>query len=183
MDLPGRRESALQRSGRALDSHHHRDQRYCGQRLLNHLDGTGGQSLHKWSLASGTLPTGITLNTSGVLAGTPSQSGTFNFTVSASDSEATPQVASQTFSLGVQAALSITTTTVTNAISGSAYSTTLTGTGGQSPYKWNLASDTLPIGMTLSTAGVFAGTSSQSGTFNFTVSAADCEATGACQRV
>jgi len=113
-------------SDRALDSHHYRDQRYCGQRLLNHLDGTGGQSLHKWSLASGTLPTGMTLSTAGVLAGIPSQSGTFNFTVSASDSEATPQVASQTFSLVVQAALSITTTTVTNAISGSAYSTTLT---------------------------------------------------------
>jgi hypothetical protein len=73
--------------------------------------------------------------------------------------------------------LSITTTTLANATSGSAYSTTLSATGGQSPYKWSLASGTLPTGITLSNAGVLAGTPAQSGTFNFTVSSADSEAT------
>jgi hypothetical protein len=140
------------------------------------LTASGGQGPYKWSLASGTLPAGMTLSTSGVLAGTPSQNGTFNFTVSAADSEATPLVASQSFSLVVQAALSITTTTLANATSGTAYSTTLAATGGQSPYKWGLVSGTLPTGMTLSTAGVLAGTPSQNGTFNFTVSATDSEA-------
>jgi hypothetical protein len=140
------------------------------------LAATGGQSPYKWSLASGTFPTGMTLSTAGVLAGTPSQNGTFNFTVSATDSEATPLIASKAFSLVVQAALSITTTSLANATSGTTYSTTLAATGGQSPYKWSLASGTLPTGMTLSTAGVLAGTPSQSGTFNFTVSATDSEA-------
>ncbi len=145
------------------------------------LAATGGQSPYKWSLASGTLPTGMTLNTAGVLAGTPSQSGTFNFTISATDSEATPAVASQSLSLVVQAAvtaLSITTASLSNATSGTVYSTTLTATGGQSPYTWALASGTLPAGLTLiSTSGVLSGTPSQSGTFNFTVSATDSEAT------
>ena len=85
-------------------------------------------------------------------------------------------VASQAFSLVVQAALSITTTSLANATSGTAYSTTLAATGGQSPYKWSLASGTLPTGMTLNTSGVLAGPPSQNGTFNFTVSATDSEA-------
>jgi hypothetical protein len=140
------------------------------------LAATGGQSPYKWTLTSGSLPSGMTLSTAGVLAGTPSQTGTFNFTVSASDSEATPLVATRAFSLIVQAALSITTTTLANATSGTAYSSTLAATGGQSPYKWGLVSGTFPTGMTLSTAGVLAGTPSQSGTFNFTVSATDSEA-------
>lgn len=141
------------------------------------LAATGGQSPYKWSLASGTLPTGMSLSTAGVLAGTPSQSGTFSFAVSATDSETTPLVATQSFSLVVQAPLSITTTSLANATSGMTYSTTLAATGGQSPYKWSLTSGTLPTGITLSNAGVLAGTPAQSGTFNFTVSAADSEAT------
>lgn len=145
------------------------------------LAATGGQSPYKWNLASGTLPPGMTLSTSGVLAGTPSQSGTFSFTTSATDSETTPVTTNKALSLVVQAAalpsLSITTTTLANATSGSAYSTTLSASGGQSPYKWSLASGALPAGMTLSTLGVLAGTPSQNGTFNFTVSATDSETT------
>ena len=39
-----------------------------------------------WSIASGTLPAGITLNAStGVLAGTPTLAGTYNFVVSVTD--------------------------------------------------------------------------------------------------
>jgi hypothetical protein len=144
------------------------------------LAATGGQSPYMWSLASGTLPTGVTLNSSGTFAGTPVQSGTFSFTVSAADSQAHASTASQSLALLVQAAvpppLSITTSSLANATSGTAYSSTLAATGGQSPYKWGLVSGTFPTGMTLSTAGVLAGTPSQSGTFNFTVSATDSEA-------
>jgi hypothetical protein len=144
------------------------------------LAATGGQSPYSWAIASGTLPSGITLSAAGVFAGTPSQNGTFNFTVSATDSEATPKTVSQSLSLVVQAAmpaLSIITTSLSNATSGTGYSATLAATGGQSPYTWAIASGTLPSGITLSAAGVLAGTPSQSGTFNFTVSATDSENT------
>jgi len=141
------------------------------------LTASGGQSPYKWSLASGTLPTGLTLSSAGVLSGTPSQSGTFSFAVSAADSEATPLVAVQSLSLLINAPLSITTTSLPNGTTGTAYSTTLAATGGQSPYKWSLASGTLPTGLTLSSSGALAGTPTQSGTFPFTVSAADSEGT------
>jgi hypothetical protein len=48
---------------------------------------TGGQSPYTWSLAAGSLlPTGLTLSSGGVLSGTATQSGTFDFVVQMSDS-------------------------------------------------------------------------------------------------
>lgn len=47
----------------------------------------GGTSPYTFSLYSGSLPTSTTLNTStGVISGTPSATGTFNFTLKVTDS-------------------------------------------------------------------------------------------------
>ncbi|WP_461065697.1 beta strand repeat-containing protein, partial [Spirosoma horti] len=46
---------------------------------------SGGVAPRSFSLASGTLPTGLTLNTSGLLSGTPTQSGNFPIMVRATD--------------------------------------------------------------------------------------------------
>jgi hypothetical protein len=45
------------------------------------LSAIGGNGVYAWSLAAGTLPPGLTLSGAGVISGTPSQAGTFNFTV------------------------------------------------------------------------------------------------------
>jgi hypothetical protein len=46
------------------------------------LSATGGVTPYTWAVATGTLPGGLTLNTSsGLVAGTPAGAGTFNFTV------------------------------------------------------------------------------------------------------
>ena len=58
---------------------------------------TGGVQPHSWSLTSGALPAGLSLSTSGVLSGTPSEGGTFNFDVQVSD--AMGQVATQPLTL------------------------------------------------------------------------------------
>ena len=64
------------------------------------LAATGGATPYTWSLASGTLPTGLALNAStGVISGTPTTPQTSNFTVKVTDSE-TPAV-SQTASLSI----------------------------------------------------------------------------------
>src|SRR5207245_177638 len=52
-----------------------------------------------FSLASGTLPDGVTLSGSGLLTGIPTKAGTFEFTVRATDTVAT--AASQSFSLQI----------------------------------------------------------------------------------
>lgn len=45
----------------------------------------GAGPMHRWSVISGALPGGITLSPAGVLSGTPTASGTFNFTVQTED--------------------------------------------------------------------------------------------------
>ena len=52
------------------------------------LGAQGGLTPYSWTLASGTLPPGLTLNTAGVLSGTPTSSGTSTFTVKVTDAEA-----------------------------------------------------------------------------------------------
>ena len=54
------------------------------------------------------------------------------------------------------------------------YSLTLTTTGGATPYKWSLASGTLPAGLKLNaTTGAITGTPTKTGAFNFTVEVTD----------
>ena len=60
---------------------------FVGQAYSTTLARQGGTPPFTWSLASGALPKGITLNkTTGVLSGTPAASGTTNFTVKVTDS-------------------------------------------------------------------------------------------------
>jgi hypothetical protein len=63
------------------------------------LKASGGQTPYLWTLASGTLPSGLTLSSGGALTGTPSKSGDFSFVVKASDSS--NHQATQSYSLDV----------------------------------------------------------------------------------
>jgi len=65
------------------------------------LAASGGIPPYAWSVSSGSLPNGLTLNSSGVLSGTPLSSGKFNFTVKVRDSQPTPVSTSQAFSLTI----------------------------------------------------------------------------------
>lgn len=50
---------------------------------------TASQGTVSFTVSSGSLPTGVTLSSSGVLSGTPTVSGTFNFSITASDDNGT----------------------------------------------------------------------------------------------
>jgi hypothetical protein len=139
----------------------------------------GGTGPYRWSIDWGTLPPGTSLNANtGVLAGTPSQSGTFSFTVKVTDASPTPYTAKQVLTLQVAGSpLSIATATIPNGQLGAAYSTTISPNSGTGPYKWSVASGALPSGVGLNaTTGVLAGTPSQSGTFAFSIAAQDSSA-------
>ena len=64
------------------------------------LTAGGGTTPYTWSIISGILPSGLTLNSgSGVISGTPTVSGTFSFTVQVSD--AGSQTATKTLSITI----------------------------------------------------------------------------------
>lgn len=59
------------------------------------------------------------------------------------------------------------------AVPGTAYSQTLTATGGVTPYMFSIAVGTLPPGLNLSAAGLLSGTPEGGGSFVFTIRATD----------
>jgi hypothetical protein len=69
------------------------------------LAATGGVRPYTWSLASGVLPSGLTLSGSGTISGTPTASGTSSFTVQAVSSDS--QTAKASLSLTVNAVIPI----------------------------------------------------------------------------
>jgi uncharacterized repeat protein (TIGR03803 family) len=65
-----------------------------GQSYSTILAATGGVAPYTWSITSGSLPAGLSLNAStGDISGTPSEPGTANFVVQVADSEGTPTTA------------------------------------------------------------------------------------------
>ncbi len=66
------------------------------------LSATGGTGAYTWSVAAGGLPGGVSLGTSsGLIAGTPSQSGTFTFTVRAQDPSDPTSAATRSYTLTI----------------------------------------------------------------------------------
>jgi hypothetical protein len=64
---------------------------------------SGGTSPYTWSIASGSLPNGLSLSASGVISGKPTASGTSNFTVQVTDSSNTKQTATKSLTITVVA--------------------------------------------------------------------------------
>lgn len=139
------------------------------------LTETGGVTPLTWSIASGTLPAGLTLNAApGTITGTPSATGTSNFTVQLTDSGTPPASNSLANSINIHAPLVISSTTLPPATVGVAYSSSLSATGGLAPYSWSITAGSLPSGLTLnSSTGAISGTPSAAGTANFTVQVTD----------
>ena len=137
------------------------------------LTATGGTTPYSWSITAGALPAGLTLASStGVISGTPTGTGTSNITVQVTD--ANSLTGSKALSLTVVAPLNITTTSLPNGTQNTAFSTTLTATGGTTPYSWSITAGTLPTGLTLAAGtGVISGTPTGTGTSNFTVQVTD----------
>ncbi|SDD45828.1 Calx-beta domain-containing protein [Aquimonas voraii] len=136
------------------------------------LSASGAIAPYTFSVSAGALPAGLSLTSAGVLSGTPTAAGTFNFTVTASDANA--QTGSQAYTLVVGApTLTLQPSTLPNGTGSAPYSAQLTATGGNAPYSFSLSAGALPPGVTLATDGAISGTPTAAGTFNFTASVTD----------
>ena len=139
---------------------------------------TGGVPPYSWSIVSGALPPGLSLGQStGMISGSATSVGTYNFTVQVSDSKSTK--VQTALSIGVIAGpLSITTTTLPQVQVGASYNQQMAATGGSPPYTWSVVSGTLPPGLTLGqSTGLISGSATSAGTYNFTVQVSDSTST------
>ncbi|MGC1794698.1 MAG: putative Ig domain-containing protein, partial [Candidatus Acidiferrales bacterium] len=111
---------------------------------------TGGVPPVQYSLASGSLPAGLTINTAGTILGTPTSHGTSTFTIKATDNVGmTPNlvVASPTYTITINPAppLAIPTSILPGGLVNTSYSAAIVpaGPGGVPPYTWSITSGTL----------------------------------------
>lgn len=65
------------------------------------LSATGGKAPYNWSIVSGNLPSGLSLNPGGVISCTPTTAGTYSFTAQVKDSSSPQQTASKEFSITI----------------------------------------------------------------------------------
>ena len=145
---------------------------------------TGGTAPFTWSITSGTMPSGLAFGTgSGTISGTPLQYQASPITVKVVDSSTPQMTDSVSVTLSINSGLSITTTTLSNGTVNSNYSAGINATGGTAPYKWSVASGTLPAGLTLDgNTGTITGTPTTVGISSFSVQVLDAEGTPAASR-
>ena len=133
-----------------------------------------------WSISSGALPAGLGIDGStGLISGTPTAAGQFNFTVLAqmnSDSRSDTKALGIVVREQVGIAGSEPFTTARRAVTevSLAFDAMLTAAGGTGTYTWSLTSGALPPGLSL-TDGAIAGTATTPGVYRFNAAATDSE--------
>ena len=141
------------------------------QSYSHQIDVTGGSGTYTFVRISGALPPGLTLSASGQITGTPTATGAYGFALDISDGTDT---VTSSFTLNVVAPTITVTPTTPPATFGAAYYGSVTATGGTGPYSFDVASGTLPAGISLNAVtGTLVGTASPAGTFNAVIRATD----------
>ena len=122
------------------------------------------------------LPPGLTMSSSGTISGTPTATGTFNYTVTLTD--ACGNTGTANCSVTVNPPVSANCVTIIAVEGVPITPVTMTASGGcGGPYTFTAS--LLPAGITLSSSGTFSGTPTVSGTFNYMVTIKDaCGNTG-----
>ncbi len=147
------------------------------------ITGSGGAAPYSFGVTTGKLPAGLTLTPAGVLAGTPTTAGTSPVEIRGTDASGCYETIS--YSIIIAAApppppvcptITLAPTTLPNGSYGSIgapYSQTITSSGGTAPYSFGVTAGALPAGLTLTPAGVLAGTPATPGTSTFTIRGTD----------
>ncbi len=134
------------------------DAPYSAQILADNAD--------SFSFFSGALPAGLDLDGAGLVSGTPTTPGTYNFTVRATNDYGW---SNRVFDLMVtQVPVFATTNPLPSGQLGTPYSLQIVASGSPT---FSLFAGSLPDGLSLSGAGLVNGTPTNTGAFNFTVRA------------
>ena len=144
-----------------------------GQGILSNLS-TSRTSTYIWSLVAGSLPPGLALSANGALSGTPTVSGSYTYTVRATDGADSTNFAERTYdSVSVSPMqFNVGRANASNAVPPAQvdlpYSYQFKVAGGSPPYAFaTIPLYPLPPGLTLSASGLLSGTPTQTGSFTF----------------
>jgi 6-phosphogluconolactonase (cycloisomerase 2 family) len=124
-------------------------------------------------LLTGTLPTNLSFNTtSGLISGMPNATGTFNFSVKATDADT--QTYTRNYQVVIYPALTISTTSLPAGRRTFAYNQTVAFSGGVPPITASISSGQLPANLALNpSTGAITGPPTAAGTSNFQVTVTD----------
>ena len=140
------------------------------------LTASGGTGPYTFTMPSATnWAAGMVVNPDGTITGTPPAGTTalLSFTAQATDANGSTGV--HVFQINLrsgQVTLTFAPASLPSAVANTAYSATITASGGQAPYTFSVTGS-LPAGLTLSTAGILAGTPTVPGSFGIHVHATD----------
>lgn len=153
----------------------------------------GGTDPYHFTVVSGSLPPGLTLDLGGTLTGTPTTAGYYAFKIHADSALPPPHFGpapTSTFPIGgitqdymidVEAGtLTLSPSSLPSGRVGDAYNPTISARDGTAPYAYAVTSGALPTGLVLDPAtGAISGTPSDDATFSFDITATDANgATG-----
>lgn len=145
------------------------------------LTASGGSGTYNsWSLTNGTLPPGLTLS-SGVISGTPTTVGSWEFTVRVTDSVGITMDRGLGITVEESGALAVAIPSIGQVTVNIPYNLQLAATGGSRIYsRWLVVSGALPTGLSLNgTTGLISGTPTTTGSFTAAVQVADSDTTTA----
>ncbi|MGQ9812682.1 MAG: putative Ig domain-containing protein [Dissulfurimicrobium sp.] len=158
------------------------------------LQATDGTLPYTWKITSGALPPGLQIqnltsgacgtitcsasNPCGCISGTPTQSGSFNFTLTVQDSDTPQRTATKGLAITINPNRpKIVTESIPSGKEGQTYYAIVNVSGGAPPYSWSPPAGTLPSGLTAVCEGTYckisgipASGSSGTYTISFTVS-------------
>ncbi|HEV7307776.1 beta strand repeat-containing protein, partial [Ensifer sp.] len=140
------------------------------------LTTTGGTAPYTYALTGGTtLPPGLTLSAGGVISGTPTGSGPYNFIVRVTDSTTpTPHTYDKSYNPTIAApVIDVTPDNPPDGGVGVPYSMQFTASGGTPGYTYTRDSGTLPTGLSLSSSGLLSGTPTAAASFTFKLKVQD----------
>ena len=137
------------------------------------VNATGGKGAITWSLATGTLPTGVLINPSGTISGVAESAGTFAFEIQATDAAGTVKKAPLSLTIEPPP-FAIAAPAVLAATVGQPLQFAATATGNVGIVTWSVELGSLPPGLTLGQAsGAIAGTPTAAGKFSIVIQGKD----------
>jgi len=133
------------------------------------MTGSGGVG-GPYTFSAVGLPTGLTMDSDGTIHGTPTVSGSFNYTVTVKDNAG--NIGTVRCSILVAPPVSATCVSITAQEGVAITPVQMTASGGAgAPYTFSATG--LPAGLTMASDGTISGTPTATGTFNYTVTVKD----------